>query len=354
MKIVAANVQLESSHLSLSRYQATERFEMWTGERNRGASRGIGETVRQAARPLVEISDAARAAQETEAAAAANDEDPIDADPRLSFLRRIVELLTGRPIHSLSLADLRGDAPPVEPLDQPPPNRGNGGQPPRAGFGIEYDFSASYEEFEQVGFSASGVVRTADGREIAFDLAFEMQRSYSETVNVQLRAGDARLKDPLMLDFGGPASALSDLRFSFDLDVDGQLDDIPLPGGGRGFLAIDRNDNGQIDDGRELFGPTSGDGFAELAALDDDGNGWIDEGDAAFGRLRVWNPSEEGAGSVATASAAGIGALYVGHVATSFELRGAANETLGMMRASGVYLREDGSAGTVSQVDLSV
>ena len=47
---------------------------------------------------------------------------------------------------------------------------------------------------------------------------------------------------------------------------------------GDGLLAYDRNADGKANDGRELFGPQSGDGFGELAALDSDGNGAIDEG----------------------------------------------------------------------------
>ncbi len=51
---------------------------------------------------------------------------------------------------------------------------------------------------------------------------------------------------------------------------------------------------------------------------------------------------------------ANAGAFWLGRVDTPFSLRGADNEVLGQMRASSVLLREDGTAGTVSQVDLSV
>jgi hypothetical protein len=49
----------------------------------------------------------------------------------------------------------------------PPRNRRRPTGP--AGFGIEYDYHAVHEEYEQTRFSAQGVVRTADGREISFD-----------------------------------------------------------------------------------------------------------------------------------------------------------------------------------------
>ncbi|MHB1372516.1 MAG: hypothetical protein ACYC5W_11280 [Thauera sp.] len=224
---------------------------------------------------------------------------------------------------------------------------------PRFGFGIEYDFSATYTESEQTAFSAAGVVRTADGAEIRFELGFTMARSYTESVSVSLRAGDQRLKDPLVLDFGGPAASLSDVGFDFDLDGDGSTERLPLIGGS-GFLAFDRDANGRIDDGRELFGPTSGDGFAELAALDSDGNQWIDEADAAWSQLRLWQPDAEGKGRLQTLNEAGVGAFYLGRVDTPFSLKDAANDTQGLMRTSSIYLRADGGVGTVSQVDLRV
>ena len=178
-------------------------------------------------------------------------------------------------------------------------------------------------------------MRTADGAEIRFELCFTMARSYSESVSVSVRAGDQRLKDPLVLDFGGPAAALSDVRFDFDLDGDGSKELLPLMGGG-GFLAFDRNANGRIDEGRELFGPASGDGFTELAALDVDGNHWIDEADAAWSQLRLGQPGAGGKGRLQTLNEAGVGAFYLGRVDTPFSLKDAANDTQGLMRASSV------------------
>lgn len=65
------------------------------------------------------------------------------------------------------------------------------------------------------------------------------------------------------------------------------------------FLAMDRNSNGRIDDGSELFGnltpkangQNAANGFVALADLDltsGNGDGIIDAADAFFGRLRLW------------------------------------------------------------------
>lgn len=75
----------------------------------------------------------------------------------------------------------------------------------------------------------------------------------------------------------------------FDLDADGRMDSISVPTGDDALLALDRNGNGRIDDGRELFGDQHGavNGFAELARFDDNGNGRIDAADAVFDQLRL-------------------------------------------------------------------
>ncbi|MBI1906310.1 MAG: hypothetical protein HYS20_08775 [Rhodocyclales bacterium] len=353
MIISSSNIALQSSHVTSTRSEVSERFEMWVGERNPSQARSAPPNINALAGLRVDLSEQALAANEAEAVEA--EADPLDSDPRIALLKNLIELLTGRPLRMLRLGDIPDPhATPAPPPQAPPPGNGNGNVRERAGFGIEYDYSSTYTEHERTTFAAQGVVKTADGQEINFEVAFAMERSYSESVNIQFRAGDARLKDPIVLDFGGPTAALSNTRFEFDLDADGELDQTPMLSGGSGFLAIDRNDNGRIDDGNELFGPTTGAGFAELAALDSDGNGWIDEADAAYAQLRVWQPSAEGDGNVQTLTQAGVGALYLGHAATPFELRGANNETLGVVRSSGVYLRENGSVGTLSQIDLSV
>ena len=59
--------------------------------------------------------------------------------------------------------------------------------------------------------------------------------------------------------------------------------------GGDGFLAIDSNGNGRIDDISELFGGNAvGQGFAKLSAFDSNGDGLVDRHDAAFGELKIW------------------------------------------------------------------
>ena len=118
------------------------------------------------------------------------------------------------------------------------------------------------------------------------------------------------------------------------------------------FLALDKNGNGEIDDGSELFGTSSGDGFKDLSAYDLDKNGWIDEADEVFDKLRLWQVNADGTKTLYTLKDKDIGALYLGNVDTTFSVNNDNNETNALIRKTGLFLREDGSAGTMAHVDL--
>lgn len=212
-----------------------------------------------------------------------------------------------------------------------------------------------HEESESTTFSAQGTVKTGDGREIAFGLQLSMSRQFVQERCAGVEFGKLEvLKDPLVVNFGADSAGLTAAKFSFDLDGDGRAEQVSGTAGGSGFLALDLNGDGKINDGRELFGTASGDGFADLAAYDRDGNGWIDESDPVFSRLRIWEKDGQGKDMLSTLDAKGIGAIYLGHAATEFSLKNPDHQLQGRIRASGVYLAEDGSVGSVQQVDLAV
>ncbi|MBE0508687.1 MAG: hypothetical protein IBX50_18545 [Marinospirillum sp.] len=220
------------------------------------------------------------------------------------------------------------------------------------GFQLDYHYEQQYYEAEFSYVEAHGQVLTADGQQLDFSVQVGLSREFFTSQSLSFSAGN--LKDPLVIEFGGTAAQLGSTRFAFDLTLDGQLESLSTLGQGRGFLAWDRNDDGVINDGSELFGAQTGRGFAELTALDDDGNGWIDQGDSRFSQLRVWMPDESGQGQLYALADLGIGAIYLDSIESPFRYTDARNNTLGELRETGIYLREDGQAGLVRQIDLSV
>jgi hypothetical protein len=266
----------------------------------------------------------------------AGDEAKKLADPRLEMMRLAVEILTGRKINVFDVE-----------LSDPADARGEG-------IGAEYRRSETHAEYEQTDFSAAGRVITADGREINFQLSLSMSRSYYAENSTTLSVG--ALKDPLVLNFGGTAAALSDARFSFDLDGDGREENLRTLAPGSGFLVFDRNGDGKVNNGSELFGARSGDGFGELAAFDDDGNGWIDENDRIWQQLYVWSGQRDDAGNdiLHSLKDANVGAIALKNATTPFALKDANNQLLAEIRSSGIFLQENGGVGTVQKIDLVV
>ena len=160
------------------------------------------------------------------------------------------------------------------------------------------------------------------------------------------------LYDPLILDLEGNGISFSTERSEFDLDGDGEQEAIPCLDWGCGFLAYDQNQDGIVNNGLELFGTVSGNGFEDLAQYDLDGNNWIDENDAIFDELSLWRTDETGADSLVRLADAEVGALYLGHVDTSFDLHDDQNNLSGRITGSGIYLKENGEVQSVHQVDV--
>jgi hypothetical protein len=284
--------------------------------------------------------------------------DPAVSDPKLAVLILLVERMTGHKIQLVRPGDVPANA--EEPAQQAGPGavaavsaaKGAPAAPQRAGWGVEIQVQQVHQESESTSFTATGQVVTADGRTINFDYQLQMSRSFSQTTTTDLQAGDAVKKiDPIALNLSGGPVALRQDRSAFDINSDGTAEQVALPAAGTYFVAIDANGNGKIDNGSELFGPATGNGFTELKALDTNHNGWVDSGDAAYASLKLWSGADGGLSSL---DQAGVGALYVGKsVSTQFDLRSAANETLGQLISSSVYLGENGQPGQLAQVDLT-
>lgn len=216
-------------------------------------------------------------------------------------------------------------------------------------------FSAEeyYSEQENTLFSSVGTVRTADGREINFNVNLAMSRSFTQAYKQDLNlAALQKTCDPLVINFDTDTVSLSDQKFLFDIDGDGEEDNVSMLGAGSGYLALDKNGDGVINDGNELFGPQSGNGFQDLSAYDEDGNGWIDENDSIWSKLKIWCKNPDGTDSLYTLGEKGVGAICLQNSTTDFSLKGSGGQDNGYIRSTGIFLYENGNVGTVQHLDL--
>lgn len=346
MIINSAQIQLASKRQYVKEEQEAERFEFRAGP-NAPQSRGLGRPLTGGPADLLDLTPPPPPPNRAEADETTGPLDQVNVDPKSDLIKQLLEKMLGKKVKLTSVSEFMKEL-----EDATGGVAGANGQ--RAGFSMEYEYYRRSYESEQTTFAAEGVVKTADGREINFSLELAMSRERLEEEYISLRAGDQQeLVDPLVLNFDGGAAELTDTKFAFDLDSDGDDENISFLRGGSAFLAFDRNGNGTIDDGGELFGPTTGDGFAELSQYDNDRNGFIDEADSVYTKLSLYNKDGNGNDQLRSLKDGNVGAIYLGNVDTEFSLKDQEGNLDGQVRSSSIFLEEDGGVGSVQQVDLS-
>lgn len=211
-----------------------------------------------------------------------------------------------------------------------------------------------FYESEEVSYQTTGKAVTADGRELKFNLSFQMSRSFEQYYEREHTLDFGKLCDPLVINLDTDIAGVSDQKFLFDIDSDGVKNSISVLNKGSGFLALDKNGDGAINGGSELFGTASGDGFKDLSSYDSDGNGWIDEADEIWDKLLIYSPNENGSSSLYGLSQKGVGAIFLGNVSTNFSLNNSTDNSVNaVIRKTGMFLFENGRAGTVQHLDVA-
>jgi hypothetical protein len=124
---------------------------------------------------------------------------------------------------------------------------------------------------------------------------------------------------PIAIDLNGDGVktvSRADSPGAFDLLGNGKEIQSGWLSGNDGFLAIDSNGNGLIDNISELFGGLNkGDGFSKLISFDSNGDGWVDFSDNDFAGLKIWQDAngnhQTDAGELFGLTDAGVASLNV-------------------------------------------
>ncbi|MCW2276854.1 hypothetical protein [Heliophilum fasciatum] len=374
MRIMNSNITMASAHSASESYARTETLRIQKGNTlttlttdERGGvrldeKRAMNDGRAALAFDALELSDDFKAqiqqqAQQTQQAGAVEPEDDVlfalsDKDrQKIEMLQQFIKAMTGKEIKFILPERIKKEQG-GRSLQLQLQGTAAGSSQARVGWGRAYDRHIEYREEEKMAFNAQGTFQTADGKSVNFAIQMTMSRAFAASEHISIRAGDAI--DPLVINFDGKAAELTERNVSFDIDLNGSADRIAFVKPGSGFLALDRNNDGTINDGSELFGPNSGNGFAELAAFDSDNNNWIDENDPIFEKLRIWSKDEAGNDYLFALGQKGVGAIYLGSVATGFTIKNSSNEALGQVQQSGIFVKENGQVGTVQQIDLVI
>jgi len=269
---------------------------------------------------------------------------------KIQLLQQLLEKLTGKKVKFY----LKGKSPAdidLETFDFHLSNISSQSQVQQTPLDFQSSPQSVHTDKNIIPFTSEGTIKTTDGKEIKFTFQTDLNRG-----SISLKDTNPKQStpvDPLIINFDSVSAALTDQKFNFDLNADGKTDKISFTSQGSGFLALDSNNDDIINNGTELFGATSGNGFSELTKFDADSNNWIDENDAVFEKLKIWSKDSQGSDILSTLKSKGIGAIFLGNVETPVKLAGVNGETQGEVRRTGVFVREDGTAGTIQHVDLN-
>ncbi|UIT47164.1 calcium-binding protein [Xylella fastidiosa subsp. multiplex] len=171
-------------------------------------------------------------------------------------------------------------------------------------------------------------------------------------------------RDPLVLDLDGDGieTVAAGKHILFDHDGDGIKHASGWVKPDDGFLVLDRNGNGRIDDGSELFGADTilanghkaTSGFEALRDLDSNGDGLFDATDTRFADVRVWRDLNQDGQSQAnelfTLSSLGIASITLTPTNTEDVDLGNGN----LIDNRGTYTRTDGRTGVVGDLQLGL
>lgn len=188
-------------------------------------------------------------------------------------------------------------------------------------------------------------------------------KSFSSVFTDYQDATTAPKVDPLILDLNGDGLATTNLDQSdvyFDLDSNGFAERTAWIDANDGLLVLDRDGDGKITNGQELFGDQTllsngtraTSGFEALREFDDNKDGKIDASDIVYLKLKVWQDLNRDGVSQAEEmkSLADIGIKAINLNST---VTGAADAMGNIQRRLGSFVKTDGSDGQIGEYLLN-
>ena len=168
-------------------------------------------------------------------------------------------------------------------------------------------------------------------------------------------------RDPLALDLDGDGIETrgADGKVVFDHNNDGVKTDTGWLRPDDGWLVLDRNSNGTIDNGGELFGvdtvksdgTKASDGFDALSDLDSNNDNIFDAGDTRFADVRVWRDlNQDGvsqSSELSTLAANNIRSISLNKTSATTNLGNGNAQT-----ATATFTRTDDTTGTAANLGL--
>lgn len=167
--------------------------------------------------------------------------------------------------------------------------------------------------------------------------------------------------DPLILDLNKDGFDIETKKFGahFDLNCDGFAEKINWTRKDA-ILALDKNHNGLIDDGSEVFGDfhlladgsKAKNGFEALAQYDTNGDGVIDENDEIFDQLRLW-VDENGDGVSDQGELKSLKDMHIKAINLDYDYVNQPTGTEALIGNVATFVYEDDTVGNIGEMWVS-
>ena len=186
-------------------------------------------------------------------------------------------------------------------------------------------------------------------------------KEHLEEVEKETNGAEKTRVDPLILDIGDAGFQIEKKKFGayFDLNCNGFAERINWTKQDA-ILALDKNHNGIIDDGSEVFGDfhllpdgsRAKNGFEALAQYDTNKDGVIDEEDEIFHQLKLWvdadGDGKSSGGELKTLKEMNIKAIHLDYEAVNQQ-----TDTEALIGNIATFEYEDGTEGKIGEMWVS-
>ncbi len=172
-----------------------------------------------------------------------------------------------------------------------------------------------------------------------------------QSLRISSQQEQVQQSDPLAFDLDGNGLQTTGVKngVNFDINADGTTDKTSFVSGNDAFLALDENNNGLIDNGKELFGDQNGaaNGYDELSKHDSNKDNIIDNKDPVFERLRLFRIDNSGNQVLSTLNDSGIKSIALGYQNSQKAIN-----QYDTVTQEGSFERKDGSTGATGDIML--
>lgn len=218
-----------------------------------------------------------------------------------------------------------------------------------------YSFSNLFQQLRAALFSGE-FLGGGDGASTGSTSAsLQLSFSFEISGSITIETGGVQQADPIVFDLDGDGIDLTHHTRGahFDLLGDGKAVNTAFVTGGDAFLALDRNGDGQINSGQELFGEQHGaaNGYEELRKFDSNLDGVIDKNDDVYDELLLFRDNGNGKtedGELITLADAGIASINLDY--SEVDRRAAGGNRLAQLAT---FRRTNGTLGRTADALLN-